>query len=104
MSNIEVQSAERKRAKRIPTLKPPAPYMTRKELAVYLKEKHGVPVSKSAVEKLAAQGRLLPDRFYGQVHLYTPQTADRFADQLVSTGRVNLRLNKPPTDSNPKNT
>jgi len=101
MDDIQTETATTKRAKRTPAFKPPAPYLTQKELPAYLKEKRGVPVSPSALEKLSAQGRLKPDKYYGQTKLYTPQTADKLANDLLTNRRVNLRLNKPSADSDP---
>jgi hypothetical protein len=71
-------------------------YLTRKELPDHIKEQHGIPVSKSAIEKLGWQGKLKPDRWYGKMALYTPQTAAKLAKELLSADRTNLRLNREP--------
>jgi hypothetical protein len=77
-------------------------YLTRKRLPDYIREKHGIPVPLSSLNKLAAAGRLKPDKFYGKTELYTPATADRLVKtELLSDRRVNLRLNEPVIEPNP---
>ena len=71
------------------------PFLTRKELPEYIEEEFGVPVSKSALEKL----RIKPDRYYGRQGLYKPATAAKIAREMISDHPVNLGLNQPVTDS-----
>ena len=72
-------------------------YLTRKELVAHIKEEHGVPVSRSALEKL----RVKPDAYYGRAGLYTPKTAAKIAKDLTSDRPVNLGLNQPVSDPTP---
>ena len=65
--------------------------------ARYLKEKHGVPVSQSALEKL----RIQPDKYYGRAGLYTPKTAAKIANELLSDRPVSLQLNRTVSEPNP---
>ena len=73
------------------------PFLTRRQLKIYIEQEFGVPVSKSALEKL----RVKPDAYYGRAGLYTPETAAKLAKELVSDHPVNLGLNQPVTDSSP---
>jgi hypothetical protein len=71
-------------------------YLTRKELVAHIKQQHGVPVSRSALEKL----RVRPDRYYGRAGLYSPKTAAKIAQSLISDHPSNLGLNQPVTEPN----
>ena len=73
------------------------PFLTRKELPKHIEQEHGVPVSRSALEKL----RVRPDCYYGRAGLYSPETAAKIAKELISDRPVNLQLNRAVTDSNP---
>jgi hypothetical protein len=73
------------------------PFLTRKELPKYIEENFGVPVSRSALEKL----RIEPDQYYGRQGLYKLTTAAKIAKGLISDHPVNLGLNQPVTDSTP---
>jgi hypothetical protein len=57
--------------------------MTRAQMPGYLAETHGVPVKLSSLDKLAMQKRLVPDKYFGNTSLYTPQTADKLASELL---------------------
>jgi hypothetical protein len=93
----KVEAVEKKRGKQS------APFMTRKQMAEYIRQEHGVPVKHSSIEKLAAQGRLKADKFYGKCELYTPQTADTFVEnELLSDRRLSLRL-KPAVENKTSN-
>ena len=58
----------------------------------YLAETHGCPVKLSSLDKMAMNGLLRADKYYGNHCLYTPQTADKIAEQLLTDRPVNLRL------------
>jgi len=73
------------------------PFLTRKELPQYIEQEFGVPVSKSALEKL----RIKPDRYYGRQGLYKPATAAKIAREMISDRPVNLQLNRAVTEPNP---
>jgi hypothetical protein len=72
------------------------PRYTRKQLPDYIEQKHGFRPPLSSLNKLAMQGRLVPDAFYGKTQLYTPETADKLASELLSDRRTNLRINPEP--------
>jgi hypothetical protein len=74
------------------------PYYTRKEVREILEQEFGVPVSRSALEKL----RIAPDRYYGKQGLYGLETIARLAAQLITDHPVNLGLNQPVTDPTPE--
>jgi len=69
------------------------PRYTRKQLPDLIEQTHGFRPPLSSLNKLAMQGRLVPDGYYGKTSLYTPQTAAKLGDELLSDRRVNLRIN-----------
>jgi hypothetical protein len=73
------------------------PYLTRAELPKYIEWVWGVPVSRSALEKL----RVKPDKYYGRQGLYSADTAAKIAKELISDHPVNLGLNRAVTEHNP---
>jgi hypothetical protein len=95
MSKTQTAKKQRKR-------KPPAPYkpgasfMTRSQMPGYLAETFGLPVKLSSLDKLAMSGRLRADKYFGNHCLYSPQTADRLASELLSDRPGNARINPDP--------
>jgi hypothetical protein len=85
------------RAKRGQRPKLGKPFYTRKELPQILEQEFGVPVPRSALEKL----RIKPDCYYGRQGLYGPPTIAKIAKELISDQPVNLGLNQPVTEPTP---
>jgi hypothetical protein len=52
---------------------------TRKDALNYIKDKFGIPVSGSTIDKRPPQ----PDRFYGKKQLYSGATLDAYALTLI---------------------
>jgi hypothetical protein len=54
-------------------------YMTRRQAVQHVREKLGVPVKESTIAKKAMRGAgPKPDRFYGKVELFTPETIEKW--------------------------
>jgi hypothetical protein len=66
-------------------------YITRRGAIPFIREKFGVPLSKSVLDKsrmLTGQPR--PDAFYGAKELFTEKTLKEFAQTLISDKPVKL--------------
>jgi hypothetical protein len=95
MSDTETAKTKRrirKAPKRASAYRPGAAYMTRAQIPDYIEQTRGFKPALSSLNKLAMQGRLVPDKWYGNIGLHTPESVERLADDLVSTGRTNLRI------------
>jgi hypothetical protein len=86
--------AKTRRTKRTPApYKPGAQYMTRAQIPAYIEALHGFKPPLSSLNKLAMTGRLVPDAWFGNCSLYLPKNIERFAVELISDDKVNLRIN-----------
>ena len=56
----------------------------RREAPKYIRDKFGIPTTKSTVDKSRMFGKLKPDLFYGPKELFFPGTLDAFAQTLLS--------------------
>jgi hypothetical protein len=59
-------------------------FVTRKDVPRYILEIHGVPVSASTFNKGRMRGVPTPDAYYGAKELFTPETLDEYAAQIIS--------------------
>ncbi len=60
-------------------------FITRSNAPAYIREKFGVPVSKSTFNKNRMFGKPKPDAYYGGKELFLPKTLDAFTlEELVS--------------------
>jgi len=75
------------------------PRYTRKQLPDLIEQRHGFRPPLSSLNKLAMQGRLVPDGYYGKTSLYTPETIDKLASELLTERRTNLRINPDPPEA-----
>jgi hypothetical protein len=55
-------------------------YLTRRQAVVHIREKYGVPVSKSTIDKRPPK----PDAYYGNRELFTEPTLKKYAGALIS--------------------
>ncbi len=58
-------------------------YLTRKTLIEFVRTLNGVPLSESRVDKDGHKGVLRPDATFGRRHLYTEETAAKYARRLI---------------------
>lgn len=62
----------------------PAPLLRREQAVEYLRDKHGLPITKAALAKAACYGGGPAFRKFGRHPLYAPADLDAYAAEAVS--------------------
>lgn len=60
------------------------PRLRRSEVPAYLMKKHGVPIAKKTLDKLASIGGGPEMEYFGRVPTYTPEALDAWVEQRLS--------------------
>lgn len=60
------------------------PLLRRSEVPAYVAEKHGVPVAKCTLDKLASIGGGPPMRYFGRIPVYDPDAIDAWVLEKLS--------------------
>lgn len=63
---------------------PERPRLRRSEVPAYLMQKHGVPIAKKTLDKLASIGGGPDMEYFGRVPTYTPEALDAWVEQRLS--------------------
>lgn len=60
------------------------PRLRRSEVPAYMLERHGIPIAKKTLDKLASIGGGPAMEYCGRIPLYTPEALDAYAAERLS--------------------